>query len=412
MNTVSLLINGSGRRLFKLPRIRTLPTYHHYQSRHISTANLKTSHNTMESPTASLCNLRAIRYPESTAPMPTSLKDTHESNLPANDSDQLLQNMHVLSDDPTVHNVFDKATGSWQYVVADPATSTAAIIDPVLGFDPVSGRISTTPADALLDIVHERGYQVKMILETHAHADHITAASYLQQRLGQELGHKPLICIGSRIKQVQKMFGEKYSIPAKDYEGSFDKLWEDDERFKIGNLTAQAMHLPGHTPDHVGYKIGGECANNKHIADRWLIRWEPGNVFVGDSVFNADLGSARADFPGGSAEAIFHSGRKLFALSDDTKLWTGHDYPPEGRNKPVPYMTVKQQKETNKHLKEGTAKAEFVEMRQARDESLAMPRLLHASLQMNIRAGRLPRPTASGERVLRDQTPVKVDTPW
>lgn len=135
-------------------------------------------------------------------------------------------------------------------------------------------------------------------------------------------------------------------------------------------------------------------------------------MFVGDSVFNADLGSARADFPGGSAEAIFQSGRKLFAMSDDTKLWTGHDYPPEGRNKPVPYMTVKQQKETNKHLKDGTSKHEFVEMRRARDETLASPRLLNASLQMNIRAGRLPRPAASGLRFLHGQVPIKVDMPW
>lgn len=290
-----------------------------------------------------------------------------------------------------MHNFFDKVTGSWQYVVADPATSIAAIIDPVLNFDPLTGTISTESADALMQVVNDSGYKVDLILETHAHADHMTAAAYLQHRLSREHGRWARICIGCRITQVQQLFGERYNIPAQDYEGSFDKLWEDNEKFKIGNLTAKAIHLPGHTPDHLGYKIGS-------------------NVFVGDSVFNVDLGSARADFPGGSAEAIFDSGRRLFALPDDTKIWIGHDYPPEGRDEPVPFMTVKQQKETNKHLSDGTAKQQFMEMRRTRDSTLASPRLLHQSLQMNIRAGRLPEPTAAGERML--QMPLKIEVAW
>lgn len=160
-----------------------------------------------------------------------------------------------------VHDFFDKTTGSWQYVVADPAKSAAVIIDPVLDYDPANGKISTKSADVLFNLFVDKGYKIDMILETHAHADHMTAASYLQQRLSQECGQKPAICIGCRIKQVQEMFVARYNIPAKDYEGIFDKLWEDDETFQVGNLTAQVLHLPGHTPDHVGYKIGSECAN-------------------------------------------------------------------------------------------------------------------------------------------------------
>lgn len=158
----------------------------------------------------------------------------------------------------TVHQIFDQPTGSWQYIVADPATSKAVIIDPVLEFDPSSGKLSVSPADELLNIVSQRGYLIERILETHAHADHITAASYLQRELSCRQDMRPLICIGSRIRQVQKMFGERYAIPAIDYENVFDHLWEDDEVFNIGELSAQAFHLPGHTPDHMGYRIGGK----------------------------------------------------------------------------------------------------------------------------------------------------------
>jgi glyoxylase-like metal-dependent hydrolase (beta-lactamase superfamily II) len=281
---------------------------------------------------------------------------------------------------PIVREVFDKTTGSWQYIVADPSTSKAVIIDPVLNFDPSSGKVSTESADALLKVVDEQQYDIDMILETHAHADHLTAASFLQHQLGQRQSHKPLIGIGSRIKEVQKLFGNKYHIPPKDYENVFDNLWEDGATFHIGTIVAQTMHLPGHTPDHMGYIIGD-------------------NVFVGDSIFNSDVGSARADFPGGSAEAIYNSGRKLLALPDHTKIYTGHDYPPEGRDAPLPYMTVKQQKMSNKHLKDGTSQDEFVQMRKERDATLSQPRLMNASLQMNIRAGRLPASVASWDSV-------------
>lgn len=159
---------------------------------------------------------------------------------------------------PIIHNVFESRTGTWQYVVADPCTSTAAIVDPVLDFDPATETVATQTADALLSVVRDKGYKVDMILETHAHADHITAASYLQGRLAREQGHRPFIGIGRRIVQVQKMFSERYKVPVEEYQGVFDKLFDDDETFHIGSLTATAIHLPGHTPDHLGYKIGGD----------------------------------------------------------------------------------------------------------------------------------------------------------
>jgi glyoxylase-like metal-dependent hydrolase (beta-lactamase superfamily II) len=277
-------------------------------------------------------------------------------------------------------------------VVADPATSIAVIIDPVLDYDPATRTITTESADALLSLVKEKGYVVDRILETHAHADHLTAASYLQSRLAEEQGHRPAIGIGKRIGRVQKLFGQRYGVPADEYEGVFDKLFDDDEVFEIGELRATAMHLPGHTPDHLGYRIGD-------------------NVFCGDSVFHADIGSARCDFPGGSASSLFDSGRRLLALPGHVKIWTGHDYPPSDRGGPVAWMTVEDHRKRNKHLRDGISEDEFVALRKERDESLGAPRLLHQSLQMNIRAGRLPRPTAYGDRLLHLPFKVK-DAEW
>lgn len=160
--------------------------------------------------------------------------------------------------EPIIHHLFEPTSGTWQYIVADPTTSSAVIIDPVLNFDPIRSKVSTESADAILALIDARGYQVDMILETHAHADHLTAASYLQATLTKTTGHRPIAGIGSRIKQVQDLFGKRYGVVPDEYANVFDKLWEDDEHFAIGNLSAQAIHLPGHTPDHMGYKISGE----------------------------------------------------------------------------------------------------------------------------------------------------------
>lgn len=294
----------------------------------------------------------------------------------------------AVSQEPTIHSAFESKTGTWQYVVADPSTMTAVIIDPVLDYNPATQVVTTQTADSLLSLVKEKGYKVAWILETHAHADHLTASSYLQKRLAQQQGHRPPIGIGKRIRKVQELFGKRYGVPAEEYEGAFDKLFDDDEEFEIGNLRATAIHLPGHTPDHLGYKIGD-------------------NVFCGDSVFHTDIGTARCDFPGGSANNLWNSARKLLGLPDHTKIWTGHDYPPDGRGEPVPFMSVKDHKDQNKHLKNGISEEDFVALRKERDATLGEPRLLHQSLQINIRAGRLPEPTEAGQRLVH--VPLKLE---
>ncbi|OJD32618.1 metallo-beta-lactamase domain protein [Diplodia corticola] len=294
----------------------------------------------------------------------------------------------AVSGEPTIHHVFEHTTGTWQYLVADPSTLAAAIIDPVLDYNPVTQDITTATANALLSLVKQKGYRVDWILETHAHADHLTAAFYLQTRLAKVQDHKPSVGIGKRIGQVQTMFGQRYHVAADEYDGVFDHLFDDDETFNIGNLNATALHLPGHTPDHLGYKIGD-------------------NVFCGDSLFHPDVGTARTDFPGGSADDLFLSGRRLLSLPDTVKIWTGHDYPPEGRTEPISCVTVRDHRIQNKHLKDGVTHDAFVAQRKERDAQLAAPRLLHQSLQVNIRGGHLPRPTESGHRFLH--LPVKLN---
>lgn len=283
--------------------------------------------------------------------------------------------------EPVIHDLFHPGTGTWQYVVADPTTSEAAIIDPVLDFDATACAISTESADMLLSFIADKGYAVKHILETHAHADHLTAASYLQRRIFLQTGTRPPIGIGRRIAQVQTLFGNKYGIPADEYENVFDKLFDDDEVFEVGGLQATAIHLPGHTPDHMGYRIGN-------------------NVFCGDSLFMADLGTARCDFPGGNAGDLFKSAGKLLSMPDEVKIWTGHDYPPEARKTPRSWMSVKEHRDRNAHVMAGTTEQEFVTMRTTRDKTLKAPRLLHQSLQINIRAGRLPKTTPTTAALL------------
>jgi glyoxylase-like metal-dependent hydrolase (beta-lactamase superfamily II) len=287
------------------------------------------------------------------------------------------------STEPIVHPVFEKITGTWQYIVADPDTKDAVIIDSVLDFDPSNNSISTPTADALLELADEHDYNIKYILETHAHADHLTASHYLQKRIQERGQGRPLVGIGKRITQVQKTFAPKYGISDSEvatFSACFDKLFEDDEEFDIGNIKAKVHHLPGHTPDHIGYHIGS-------------------NVFTGDSIFNPDLGSARCDFPGGSANTLYASMQKLLALPDGSRLYTGHDYPPSGVRNAKPFYTVAEHKQDNKHVKTGTDEDAFVKMRTERDAVLKPPRLIHQSLQVNIRGGQLP--VVQGQPCLR-----------
>ncbi|QDS75027.1 hypothetical protein FKW77_005954 [Venturia effusa] len=285
-------------------------------------------------------------------------------------------------DSPIINAIHEPKTGTWQYIVADPATKKAVIIDPVLDFDPATSSISTTSADNLLEIVRKENYTVEKILETHVHADHLTASYYLKQQLDNHAE----ICIGARIGTVQATWAERYNIEKSEYEGVFDKLFADDETFAIGDLQAKVFHLPGHTPDHVGYTIGP-------------------NIFVGDSIFNPDIGSARCDFPGGSPTHLFASTEKLLAMPKEFRLYTGHDYP-DGREA-VPFTTVAVQRETNKHVKSGTREEDFVKWRRERDGGLGEPKLLHQALQTNIRAGRLPGKNRDGLRLFC--VPVKGD---
>jgi glyoxylase-like metal-dependent hydrolase (beta-lactamase superfamily II) len=285
--------------------------------------------------------------------------------------------------EPIIHTIFEPVTGTWQYVVADPSTKEAVIIDSVLDFDAATATISTGSADKLLALVAEQDYTVVRILETHCHADHLTASRYLQGQL-ESNGKRPEICIGSRIKDVQGLFGEKYGIPSSEMNNAFDHTFADNETFNIGSLEARVLHLPGHTPDHIGYLISS-------------------NVFTGDSIFNADVGSARCDFPGGSATALYNSIQTLLALPDEYRLYTGHDYPPadrEGGKKERPFCTVREQKEGNKHVNETVKEGEFVKWRTGRDEGLAEPKLIHQALQVNVRGGRLPE-EADGARFLK-----------
>ncbi|BCS18142.1 MBL fold metallo-hydrolase [Aspergillus puulaauensis] len=285
--------------------------------------------------------------------------------------------------EPTIHALFEPNTSTWQYIVVDPSSSEGVIIDPVLDYDRATQTITTSSADGILKIVKEKGYKIAMILETHIHADHVTAASYLQGQLAQSQfqGFQPPIGIGKRIEQVQTLFGGRYGVAEAEYRGIFGKYFDDDEGFKIGELDASVLHLPGHTPDHVGYRIGE-------------------NVFCGDSIFHADIGTARCDFPGGSSSDMFHSGRKLLNLEDGVNIWTGHDYPPQNRAGPSPYMRVREHRRHNKHLMDGTTLEEYVRMRGERDATMAEPKLLHPALQVNIRAGRMPEKRDSGYRLL------------
>ncbi|MDL2354549.1 MAG: MBL fold metallo-hydrolase [Pseudomonadota bacterium] len=280
-----------------------------------------------------------------------------------------------------VDGYFDLATGTVSYLVLDPATRLCALIDSVLDFEPKSGRTATASADKLLARVAELGAKVAWILETHVHADHLTAAPYLRERVGGQIG------IGGHITTVQQVFGKLFNTGADmARDGSqFDHLFADGEQFSIGQLQCRALHTPGHTPACMTYVIGNG---------------EQGAAFVGDTLFMPDYGTARCDFPGGDARTMYRSIQKVLSLPADTVLYMCHDYPPHGRA--VQFVSsVADQRAHNIHVRDGTSEADFVAMRTARDATLEMPTLLLPSVQVNMRAGLFPAPEANGVRYLK-----------
>lgn len=278
---------------------------------------------------------------------------------------------------PLVQSFFDEATSTFTHVVFDQVGGHAAIVDPVLDFDPASGRTRHVSAEKVIAFVREQGLTVDWVLETHAHADHLSSAPYLQAQLGGR------IAIGEAIRRVQGVFKPIFNLePGFATDGSqFDHLFSDGEVFHIGGLRAQAWHVPGHTPADLAYVIGDA-------------------VFVGDTLFPPDVGTARCDFPGGDAHALYRSIQRLLALPDDTRLFMCHDYPTTDRA-PAALSTVGEQRRGNIHVHEGVDEAGFVAMRQARDATLGMPRLILPSIQVNVRAGHLPPPEADGHRYLK-----------
>jgi len=278
---------------------------------------------------------------------------------------------------PKVKAFFHEPTSTYSYVVCDAFSKAAAIIDPVLDFDPRAARTSTHSADQMLHFVAGANLEVHWILETHAHADHLSAADYLKRGLGAFVG------IGEGIRRVQATFQEVFNL-GDDFavDGSqFDRLFFEDERFALGELEVRVMNTPGHTNDSVSYVIGDA-------------------VFVGDTLFGADYGTARADFPGGDARKLFRSIQRIYGLPDATRLYLCHDYSPNDR-KPNPLSTVAEQKAANVHVHAGVTEDEFVAMRERRDASLAMPNLIIPSIQVNIRAGALPLPESNGVSYLK-----------
>ena len=280
--------------------------------------------------------------------------------------------MITHSAQPMVHGLFDPTTWTVTYVVYEKPGSACAIIDPVLDYDPKSGRTSHTAADKVIDFVKTHGLKVEWILETHAHADHLSAAPYLKQYLGGKTA------IGDHISGVQKVFKDIFNMEAGfKLDGSqFDHLFKDGETFALGAMVGHAMYVPGHTPACVAYQFGDA-------------------VFVGDTLFMPDVGTARCDFPGGDAKTLYASTRKILALPPHTRLFMCHDYPPNGRA--VKFETsVAEQKANNIHVHDGISEAEFVAMRTTRDATLEMPTLILPAVQINIRAGELPPKEANG----------------
>ncbi|MGR0304122.1 MBL fold metallo-hydrolase [Acinetobacter beijerinckii] len=279
---------------------------------------------------------------------------------------------------PQVKAFFDENTNTFSYVVSDSETKVCAVIDSVLDYDAASATTSTFSADQIIDFINEQHLEVEWILETHVHADHLTASQYLKKHLGGK------IAMSEKIGIVQETFSSIYNLDVKMFNShqTFDYLFKDDEHFKIGHLDAYNIPTPGHTPACLSYVIGNA-------------------VFVGDTLFMPDYGTARCDFPKGSADILFDSVQKLYQLPDDTKVFLCHDYKPEGRNEYFFETTIGIQKKYNVHLKFGTDRQTFVKMRQARDATLSMPKLILPSIQINMDAGRFPEPEDNGVRYLK-----------
>lgn len=278
---------------------------------------------------------------------------------------------------PEVTAFFDEPTNTVTYVVKDPKSKSCAIVDSVLDIDYAAGRISYVSADCVIDFVNKNGLKVEWHIETHVHADHLSAAPYLQQKLGGKIG------IGRNITIVQETFGKIFNEGTEfQRDGSqFDHLFDDGDTYKIGTMTAVALHTPGHTPACMTHVVGDAA-------------------FVGDTLFMPDGGSARADFPGGDARTLYRSIKRVLSLPQETRLFMCHDYGPNGRN--IKWeTTVAEQREHNIHAKDGITEDQFVNMREARDKTLYMPKLIIPSLQVNMKAGELPKPDESGKRFLK-----------
>jgi glyoxylase-like metal-dependent hydrolase (beta-lactamase superfamily II) len=278
---------------------------------------------------------------------------------------------------PTITAFFDEHTNTISYLVADPATKRAAIVDPVLDYDHASGKAATKSADAILAEAKALGLTIDWVLETHAHADHLSGAPYIKLKTGARVG------IGEHIREVQKIFRPVFNATDVKGDGSeFDHLFKDGERFRLGDIEAEVMHVPGHTPADVAYRIDDA-------------------VFVGDTMFMPDFGTARADFPGGNARALYRSIKRLLSLPPETRLFMCHDYKAAGRDHYAWETTVAEERANNKHVKDGVSEDDFVDMREARDATLAAPELLMPSIQVNMRAGKLPPADENGVRYLK-----------
>ncbi|MGD9543360.1 MAG: MBL fold metallo-hydrolase [Methylocystis sp.] len=282
---------------------------------------------------------------------------------------------------PSVRAFFDEPTNTITYIVSDPATKRAAIVDPVLDYDPASGVADSHSIDAILAEAAREGLTIEWALETHAHADHLSAAQLVKAATGAKIG------IGEHIDKVQKLFKPVFGADdVKADGGCFDHLFKDGERFKIGEIEAETIYTPGHTPADVAYRIGDA-------------------VFVGDTLFMPDYGTARADFPGGDAHALYRSIRRILELPPQTRLFMCHDYKAPGRDAYAWETTVAEERAKNVQIRDGVSEEEFVAGRQKRDKELAAPRLLLPSIQVNIRAGKFPPPRDGGGRFL--SIPVK-----